>query len=58
MDLHPSGATAGQVAQAMLEAGVIVRPIGDVTLAVCPPLVMTDAEADRVVDTLVTAVGS
>ncbi|CAN5545369.1 aspartate aminotransferase family protein [soil metagenome] len=56
VDLRPGGAGAPEVAQTMIEAGVIVRPIGDVTLAVCPPLVMTDDEADRVLDTLATAI--
>jgi adenosylmethionine-8-amino-7-oxononanoate aminotransferase len=36
----------------MMEAGVIVRPIGDTTLAICPPLVITDDEVDRVLGTL------
>jgi adenosylmethionine-8-amino-7-oxononanoate aminotransferase len=34
----------------MLERGVIVRAIGESTVACCPPLVMTDEEVDRVVD--------
>jgi adenosylmethionine-8-amino-7-oxononanoate aminotransferase len=35
---------------------VIVRPIGTSTIALCPPLVMTDAELDRVLDALATVV--
>lgn len=42
----------------MLEQGVIVRPIGDHTLTFCPPLVMTDAEIDRVVDSVAAAAGA
>lgn len=54
VDLGP-GAAAAQVASKVLAAGVIVRPIGDATLALCPPLVMTDAEVDRVLDSLAVA---
>ena len=43
---------AGTVRDRMIDAGVIVRPIGDATLAVCPPLVITDEEVDRVIGTL------
>jgi adenosylmethionine-8-amino-7-oxononanoate aminotransferase len=39
----------------MLEGGVISRPIGTDTLAFCPPLVIEDAQVDRVVDTLAKA---
>jgi adenosylmethionine-8-amino-7-oxononanoate aminotransferase len=42
----------------ILEQGVIVRPIGDHTLTFCPPLVMTDAEIDRVVDSVAAAAGA
>ena len=35
----------------MLEAGVVVRPIGN-HLAMCPPLVITDGEIDHLVDVL------
>ena len=45
------GRDAAGVRQAMLDAGVIVRPIGT-ALAMCPPLVISDAEIDRVIDTL------
>jgi putrescine---pyruvate transaminase len=36
----------------VLESGVIVRPIAPTTLAVCPPLVITDDEVDEVVQAL------
>jgi putrescine---pyruvate transaminase len=39
----------------MLDLGVITRAIGADTLAFCPPLVTTDAQVDRIVDTLATA---
>jgi adenosylmethionine-8-amino-7-oxononanoate aminotransferase len=32
----------------MLELGVIVRPIAPVTLAICPPLVITDGDLDAI----------
>ena len=41
---------------AMLAGGVITRAIGADTLTFCPPLVTTDAQIDRIVDTLSTAV--
>ncbi len=43
------------VRDAMLADGVICRPIGTDTLAFCPPLVIEDAQIDRVVDTLAKA---
>ncbi|MDG1464423.1 MAG: aminotransferase class III-fold pyridoxal phosphate-dependent enzyme [Acidimicrobiales bacterium] len=42
------------VRNAILEEGVIVRPIGT-CLAICPPLVITDDEIGRVIDTLANA---
>ena len=39
----------------MLAAGVITRAIGTDTLTFCPPLVITDEQIDRIVDTLATA---
>ena len=55
--VDPDRRSAAEVAEAMLEAGVIVRPIGEATVALCPPLVMTDDEADRLLDSLAAAVG-
>ena len=43
---------ATTVRDLMIGAGVIVRPIGDTTLAICPPLVITDGEVDRILGTL------
>ena len=37
---------------ALLERGAITRAIGTSTLAYCPPLVITDAQIDTLVDTL------
>jgi adenosylmethionine-8-amino-7-oxononanoate aminotransferase len=51
------GADAVQVRDAMLERGVIPRPIGD-AIAFCPPLVITDEEIDRCVDVLAEVVNS
>ena len=45
------GRDAVPVRNAMLERGVIPRPIGD-AIGFCPPLVITDEEVDRCVDTL------
>jgi len=42
------------VRNAILEEGVIVRPIGT-CLAICPPLVITDDEIGRVIDTMANA---
>ena len=39
----------------MLELGVITRAIGTDTCTFCPPFVTTDAQVDRIVDTLATA---
>jgi putrescine aminotransferase len=49
--LHPhQDATA--VRNALLERGVITRAIGADTNSFCPPLVITDAEIDRILDAL------
>ncbi len=45
------GRDAPTVRNAMLERGVIVRPLGN-SLAMCPPLVITDADTDRIVDVM------
>lgn len=52
------GQDAAVLRQRILEHGVIVRPIADHTLTFCPPLVMTDAEVDRVVDAVAAAAGA
>ncbi|MGH9116496.1 MAG: aspartate aminotransferase family protein [Acidimicrobiales bacterium] len=44
--------SAPAVRDAMLERGVIPRPIGESTLAFCPPLVIDDADIDRCVAVL------
>jgi putrescine aminotransferase len=51
------GRDAAPVRNVMLEKGVIVRPIGEV-LALCPPLVITDDEIGRVIDTMADALRS
>lgn len=40
-----------------LAAGVIVRAIGDHSITFCPPLVTTDEQVDRIVDTFAEAAG-
>jgi adenosylmethionine-8-amino-7-oxononanoate aminotransferase len=42
----------------MMELGVITRAIGADTCTFCPPLVTSDAQVDRIVDALATAVGA
>jgi putrescine aminotransferase len=49
--LHPHH-DAPTLRNALLERGVITRPIGGDTLAYCPPLVITDEQVDMLVDTL------
>ncbi len=49
---------AADVAAALQHRGVIVRPIGPATLAMCPPLVITDAEIGVVLDALAAELGS
>jgi len=50
----PPHLDAPSVRNALLERGVIARPIGTDTLAYCPPLVISDAQVDQLVDTLAT----
>jgi adenosylmethionine-8-amino-7-oxononanoate aminotransferase len=47
---------AATVRDRMLELGVVTRAIGTDTCTFCPPLVTTDAQIDRIVDALATAV--
>ena len=54
--LHGDGRRAPEVRDRMLADGVIPRPIGDATVAFCPPLVITDAEIDRCLEALEAAV--
>jgi adenosylmethionine-8-amino-7-oxononanoate aminotransferase len=46
---------ATQVRDRMLELGVITRAIGTDTCTFCPPFVTTDAQVDRIVDTVAAA---
>jgi adenosylmethionine-8-amino-7-oxononanoate aminotransferase len=52
------GVDAIAVRDAMLELGVIPRPIGTSTLAFCPPLVIDDADIDRCAAALSEAAAS
>jgi putrescine aminotransferase len=45
------------IRDALLAAGVLTRAINAATLTWCPPLVITDAQIDRVVDAVAAAVG-
>lgn len=45
-----------RVSAACVERGVLIRPLGDVVVVV-PPLTTTEAEIDRIVDTVVAAIG-
>jgi putrescine---pyruvate transaminase len=46
---------APTVRERLLDAGVIVRPIGTATLAFSPPLVITDEQVDRVIQAVADA---
>jgi adenosylmethionine-8-amino-7-oxononanoate aminotransferase len=53
----PDGVAAPAVRDALLGEGVIVRPLGT-ALAMCPPLVITDEQVDRIVDGLAKVLGA
>jgi putrescine aminotransferase len=55
--LHPH-TPATTARDALLDHGVIVRPIGTDTLALCPPLVLTDAQIDQCVSAMSTVLSS
>lgn len=46
------GQDAVDVRERMLERGVIVRPIADHSITMCPPLVISDDQLDHLVDAL------
>jgi len=52
----PDGIAGPDVREAMLQDGVIARPIGATTIAFCPPLVIDDDQIDRCVAVLRSAV--
>ena len=52
--LHPEQ-NAMTVRETMLEKGVIVRAIGTETVTLCPPLVTTDEQVDKIIDVLATS---
>jgi adenosylmethionine-8-amino-7-oxononanoate aminotransferase len=54
----PSGVDAVAVRDAMIDRGVIARPIGATTVALCPPLVITDAQLDRTLDALAASIAA
>jgi adenosylmethionine-8-amino-7-oxononanoate aminotransferase len=51
-----AGMDAGRVRDAMMARGVIARPLGTTTIALCPPLVITDAELDLTLDALADSI--
>ncbi len=52
------GADRGrQVCAAAVRAGVLLRPLGE-TVVLMPPLTITEAEVERIVDVLAAAIGS
>lgn len=57
VDVPAGREAAAAIGERLIEAGVITRPIGTSTIAVCPPLVMTDAEVDQVLDALAEELG-
>lgn len=54
----PEGTDPVAVRDRVLELGVVVRPIGPATLAMCPPLVITDDDLDAVPAALRVALSS
>jgi adenosylmethionine-8-amino-7-oxononanoate aminotransferase len=46
---------AATVRETMLDKGVIVRAIGTETVTLCPPLITTDDQIDRIIDVLATS---
>lgn len=52
----PAGGDAVAVRDTMIDSGVIVRGVAD-WIAMCPPLIIDDADIDRIVDTLAEAAG-
>jgi putrescine aminotransferase len=54
---EPSAGVARRVMLAAMEQGVLVRALSGDVLALCPPLVITEEELVRVVDTIDRAIG-
>ncbi|MEZ5206559.1 MAG: aminotransferase class III-fold pyridoxal phosphate-dependent enzyme [Acidimicrobiales bacterium] len=52
----PEGIDAFAVRDAMMRAGVIVRPLGPSVIGICPPLVIDDHDLDRCATALGEAV--
>jgi putrescine aminotransferase len=50
----PEPHDASEVRDRVLDHGVVVRPLGN-SLAMCPPLVITDAEIDQIVDAIASS---
>jgi putrescine aminotransferase len=54
----PAAGVGRRVMLAAMEEGVLFRALGGDTLALCPPLVITEEELLRVVDTIDRAIGT
>jgi adenosylmethionine-8-amino-7-oxononanoate aminotransferase len=54
----PAGVEAIAVRDEMMVRGVIARPLGTTTIALCPPLVVTDDELTRILDALAGAIAA
>jgi len=52
----PASVSTVAVRDAMIERGVIARPLGTTSIALCPPLVITDAELDQTLEALAAAI--
>ena len=52
------GLDATSIRNGLLERGVILRPLGASTLAICPPLVISDDELDSITTALADEIGS
>ncbi|HEX2050414.1 MAG TPA: adenosylmethionine--8-amino-7-oxononanoate transaminase [Actinomycetota bacterium] len=55
VELHPGERRGRRVCAACVRRGVLLRPLGDVVVLM-PPLTVTAAEVDRIVDTLRAAI--
>jgi len=55
VDLPPER-SAVDVRSRLLDLGVIARPLGTTTIALCPPLVITDGQLDELIIALRTAI--
>ena len=55
LDLDPAGPSARALCERLLDHGVLAKDTHEHTIRLAPPLTITDAEADHLLDRLVTA---